>query len=178
MVGERGCPALRRFGKAGQLRERRPDTIDGRPAKDGLRAWRRLRGRGRALDRFVRRVAAKRDAAQQVRGGRNRHDRDRRRGRPRPGGRPRPRRRTRTGRRPGPAGRDPDLLAREGHLDGPVAIRSVGRLGDRRQPLHGRGCRVAVPIARAGRCDGDPRTDGIEKCLGRGGPRAVVGDLQ
>jgi len=73
---------------------------------------------------------------------------------------------------------DPQLVALEPDLDGPVAIGPVRSPGDRLESGDRRRRRVTVRIAEAGRDNGHLRPDRVEEGLGARGLRAVVRDLQ
>ena len=92
--------------------------------------------------------------------------------------RPRERRASRLRCRSGPAGRDPEGLAREGDLDRTVRIRAVRPIGDAAEPVEGGRRGVAVGVAGARGHDRELRMRRFEERLGARGPGAVVRNLE
>jgi hypothetical protein len=77
------------------------------------------------------------------------------------------------------AGRsDPQDVALEADLDGPIAVGPVRAPGDGFEPRDRRRGRMAVRVAEPGRHDRDLRVDRLQERLGARGLRAMVGDLE
>ena len=82
------------------------------------------------------------------------------------------------GRALGPDSLHGEAVGAEVHLDRAVLVRPEDPRTARAEPVERRPRRVAVRVAGAGRRDRDPRSDGVDECLGRRRRAAVVGDLE
>jgi hypothetical protein len=64
------------------------------------------------------------------------------------------------------------------NINRPILVRPEHPDAPRPKSFDGRGRRMAVRVAQAHRDQPDPRSDRVEERRGRGGPAAVMGDLQ